>query len=205
LDLQRPIYYPTAAYGHFGREDLQLSWEQDIPCPDPETLQAAYRIRKSAAPERSPRTTVTTVDRNEQNYSSSQVRFLDDYAACETFLAERGLYPVCDTSCDSTILRILRNQRESPDVASRVGILDQIRVVSQDEAARLAATDPRCVWISLGSSVCGLTCASRISGKDFPPRQPIGVVGMSVLSGHYAALTLWEVVQGKLSSQLVRF
>ena len=27
LDLQRPIYYGTAAYGHFGRQDLQLSWE----------------------------------------------------------------------------------------------------------------------------------------------------------------------------------
>lgn len=28
LDLQRPIYYPTAAYGHFGRNDLHLPWEQ---------------------------------------------------------------------------------------------------------------------------------------------------------------------------------
>lgn len=27
LDLQRPIYYPTAAYGHFGRDDLALPWE----------------------------------------------------------------------------------------------------------------------------------------------------------------------------------
>jgi S-adenosylmethionine synthetase len=28
LDLLRPIYYPTAAYGHFGRDDLGLPWEQ---------------------------------------------------------------------------------------------------------------------------------------------------------------------------------
>jgi len=28
LDLQRPIYYPTAAYGHFGREELGLPWER---------------------------------------------------------------------------------------------------------------------------------------------------------------------------------
>jgi len=28
LDLLRPIYLPTASYGHFGREDLDLSWEQ---------------------------------------------------------------------------------------------------------------------------------------------------------------------------------
>ena len=28
LGLKRPIYQPTAAYGHFGRSDIQLSWEQ---------------------------------------------------------------------------------------------------------------------------------------------------------------------------------
>ena len=28
LDLLRPLYLPTAAYGHFGREDIQLPWEQ---------------------------------------------------------------------------------------------------------------------------------------------------------------------------------
>ena len=28
LDLLRPIYAPTAAYGHFGRTDIDLPWEQ---------------------------------------------------------------------------------------------------------------------------------------------------------------------------------
>jgi S-adenosylmethionine synthetase len=28
LDLLHPIYAPTAAYGHFGREDLGVSWEK---------------------------------------------------------------------------------------------------------------------------------------------------------------------------------
>jgi len=28
LDLVRPIYTPTAAYGHFGREDIDLTWER---------------------------------------------------------------------------------------------------------------------------------------------------------------------------------
>jgi S-adenosylmethionine synthetase len=28
LDLKKPIYRDTAAYGHFGREDLDLSWEK---------------------------------------------------------------------------------------------------------------------------------------------------------------------------------
>ena len=27
LDLRRPIYRPTAAYGHFGRDDVSLPWE----------------------------------------------------------------------------------------------------------------------------------------------------------------------------------
>ena len=28
LDLLKPIYQPTAAYGHFGRDDLAVSWEK---------------------------------------------------------------------------------------------------------------------------------------------------------------------------------
>jgi S-adenosylmethionine synthetase len=28
LELLRPIYQPTAAYGHFGRDDLDLPWER---------------------------------------------------------------------------------------------------------------------------------------------------------------------------------
>jgi len=28
LDLRRPIYRPTAAYGHFGREDEGFTWEE---------------------------------------------------------------------------------------------------------------------------------------------------------------------------------
>ncbi|MNP41661.1 S-adenosylmethionine synthase [compost metagenome] len=28
LDLRRPIYKQTAAYGHFGRTDLDVPWEQ---------------------------------------------------------------------------------------------------------------------------------------------------------------------------------
>ncbi len=33
LDLRHPIYRPTAAYGHFGREDLELSWERTDAAP----------------------------------------------------------------------------------------------------------------------------------------------------------------------------
>ena len=28
LDLRRPIYKQTAAYGHFGRTDIDLPWEE---------------------------------------------------------------------------------------------------------------------------------------------------------------------------------
>jgi S-adenosylmethionine synthetase len=50
LDLRRPIYRPTAAYGHFGREDLDLPWERtdkaelladDAGLPPPEHGEAA--------------------------------------------------------------------------------------------------------------------------------------------------------------------
>ena len=27
LNLKQPIYFPTAAYGHFGRDDIILPWE----------------------------------------------------------------------------------------------------------------------------------------------------------------------------------
>ncbi|MEE4382796.1 MAG: methionine adenosyltransferase [Pseudomonadales bacterium] len=30
LRLERPIYFPTAAYGHFGRSDLDLPWEEGM-------------------------------------------------------------------------------------------------------------------------------------------------------------------------------
>ena len=40
LDLRRPLYTPTAAYGHFGREDLDLPWER-TDCAD--TLREAAR------------------------------------------------------------------------------------------------------------------------------------------------------------------
>ena len=38
LDLRRPIYRQTAAYGHMGREDLDLPWEK---CDRVEALKAA--------------------------------------------------------------------------------------------------------------------------------------------------------------------
>jgi S-adenosylmethionine synthetase len=28
LDLRKPIYRKTAAYGHFGREDVTFTWER---------------------------------------------------------------------------------------------------------------------------------------------------------------------------------
>jgi S-adenosylmethionine synthetase len=38
LDLRRPIYRGTAAYGHFGRTDLELPWEKT----DKAAILAAY-------------------------------------------------------------------------------------------------------------------------------------------------------------------
>ncbi|OAI48965.1 S-adenosylmethionine synthetase [Gammaproteobacteria bacterium SCGC AG-212-F23] len=41
LDLLKPIYRPTASYGHFGREDLNLSWEKTDKA---DTLRKAAKI-----------------------------------------------------------------------------------------------------------------------------------------------------------------
>ena len=41
LDLQRPIYYPTAAYGHLGRDDLDLPWESIRPSAHAESIDQA--------------------------------------------------------------------------------------------------------------------------------------------------------------------
>jgi len=44
FDLRRPIYRPTAAYGHFGRDDLDLPWEKTDKVP---ALQAGAELAKS--------------------------------------------------------------------------------------------------------------------------------------------------------------
>jgi len=47
LDLHRPIYSPTAAYGHFGRTDIDLPWERtDLA----DTLREAAGLSADAAP-----------------------------------------------------------------------------------------------------------------------------------------------------------
>jgi S-adenosylmethionine synthetase len=47
LGLRRPIYQQTAAYGHFGRDDLNLPWEQTDKA---EALRLAARLPKSVTP-----------------------------------------------------------------------------------------------------------------------------------------------------------
>jgi S-adenosylmethionine synthetase len=47
LDLLRPIYYPTAAYGHFGRDDLNLPWETVRPVKKRTVAENDCIIRKA--------------------------------------------------------------------------------------------------------------------------------------------------------------
>jgi S-adenosylmethionine synthetase len=47
LDLRRPIYRPTAAYGHFGRDDIEAPWERTDRA---EALRAAASLPASAVP-----------------------------------------------------------------------------------------------------------------------------------------------------------
>ena len=46
LDLLRPLYRPTAAYGHFGRTDLDLPWER---IDKAEALREALGVQKAVA------------------------------------------------------------------------------------------------------------------------------------------------------------
>jgi S-adenosylmethionine synthetase len=45
LDLRRPIYRQTAAYGHFGRDDIELPWEDTSRAP---ALRAAAGLHEMA-------------------------------------------------------------------------------------------------------------------------------------------------------------
>jgi S-adenosylmethionine synthetase len=45
LDLIKPIYRPLAAYGHMGREDLQVSWEA---CDQAEELRDAAGLSSNS-------------------------------------------------------------------------------------------------------------------------------------------------------------
>jgi S-adenosylmethionine synthetase len=47
LTLRRPIYRPTAAYGHFGRSDLDLPWEHT---PHADALSTAATAGQRPAP-----------------------------------------------------------------------------------------------------------------------------------------------------------
>jgi S-adenosylmethionine synthetase len=46
LDLRRPIFAKTAAYGHFGREDRDFTWERTDKA---DVLREAAGLRTSAA------------------------------------------------------------------------------------------------------------------------------------------------------------
>ena len=46
LDLRRPIYRQIAAYGHFGRDDLDLPWERTNKADE---LRAAAELKLAAA------------------------------------------------------------------------------------------------------------------------------------------------------------
>ena len=50
LDLLRPIYYPTAAYGHFGRDDLSLPWET-VDSTEKRTVEKNDCIIRKASPD----------------------------------------------------------------------------------------------------------------------------------------------------------
>ena len=48
LNLKRPIYRKTAAYGHFGREDKDFTWEKTRQGSGPEESRAKARLRENS-------------------------------------------------------------------------------------------------------------------------------------------------------------
>ena len=50
LGLQRPLYRQVAAYGHFGRPDLDLPWEETDRADDLERAAAAFRAGRTTLP-----------------------------------------------------------------------------------------------------------------------------------------------------------
>jgi len=46
LDLRRPIYKQTAAYGHFGRTDIELPWEQTDKVEALKELASKVRVKQ---------------------------------------------------------------------------------------------------------------------------------------------------------------
>ena len=49
LDLKRPIYLATAAYGHFGRSDIDLTWEKTDKAADISQQDAFIRLKGALA------------------------------------------------------------------------------------------------------------------------------------------------------------
>lgn len=60
LDLIRPIYSPTAAYGHFGRDEPEFTWEQTELAPALKDLVLTGKISSKNAPKSAAKATRST-------------------------------------------------------------------------------------------------------------------------------------------------
>ena len=100
LDLRRPIYRQTAAYGHFGREDLDLPWERTDKAADlaadaglPEPALAAARLTRRRRRRPSPPAGTSSSPRRSRPSPPIRRARRSGVLAAERELADRAARP----------------------------------------------------------------------------------------------------------------
>lgn len=190
LDLSRPIYRQTAAYGHFGRTDIDLPWEEVIPnwgrkMSRQEYLKALAKIEVFRGKLNEPG---FVINKSLPQYNCSKTaRFGHDLSLAMEFLRKRGLIPVCDRSIERlSISSFPCTHPEFLEVYDRVIFTDMLVL------EKLTQDNPSVVWISWGTPM-GLA-ADKYFDNFRRNGQVYGIVGASVFNGGYAGLRLYEIV-----------
>jgi len=130
--------------------------------------------------------------------------FLADLTACEHFLRERGLKPVCDSSVDGIIIHRLLELSYLPEVASNLDVLRRVPVLIANQIIQTLEIDPSYVWISCGTSL-GLPLYQSPAIRALKPGCIVGVASASAFNGGYAGLALYEWSAMKLGRKIAKF
>lgn len=190
LDLKRPIYRQTSSYGHFGRTDITLPWENVIPQLGNRFSRQEYLkvLAKVEVFRNNLNVPGYVNDKSLPRYNRSRTAiFGHDLSLAMEFLRKRGLIPICDKSVEQLSKSAFPcSDPEYLEVYDRV-IFTDMRVLD-----KLTKDDPSIVWISWGSQM-GLA-ADKYFDNFRRDGQVYGIVGASASNGGYAGLRLCEVV-----------
>lgn len=117
--------------------------------------------------------------------------FPDDFAACETYLWERNLVPVCDFSIQAIIINRILPQNNENDSPKLINVMSRIACRDAQSIANLVKRDRSYVWISCGSTL-GLPLRDALARHSLVDGQVVGVAGASVFNCGYTGITLYE-------------